>query len=309
MRILISGGSGLIGRKLTDVLLAAGHEPAWLGRKAPKSLPAHIRFFSWNPEKLEMAEEAVAWAEAVINLAGASIGETKWNSTGKKQILESRIFSVKTLSAAFSGKKPLKSFVGISGAGFYGKGTRAFREEDVSGGDFPAKVAAAWEKAYQELNESCHPEHFCLLRLGVVLSVEGGALPKILQPFQLGIGSELGDGKQPFNWIHEKDAVQIMKEALQWDGIFNASAPARDTNSSLTRVLGQVLGKSLIFPAVPGMALRILLGDRSSLVLEGNWSDVSGIRAKGFAFAFADLRDALEDLLSPSNALESKISK
>jgi uncharacterized protein (TIGR01777 family) len=298
MKVLLAGGSGMIGKKLTFALQHSGHEVAWLGRKKPAALPGGVLFFEWNPDRLEISKEAVEWPEGVLNLAGASIGETKWNTAGRKQILESRTLSVKTLSRAFAGRSTLKSFVGISGAGYYGKGAKAFREDDDAGKDFPAMVAAEWEKAYQELKESCQPDHFCLLRLGVVLSVEGGALPKILKPFQMGIGSELGDGKQPFNWIHEADAVKIMQAALNWYGIFNASAPARDTNSSLTKALGKVMVKPLILPPVPGFALRMLLGERASLVLEGNFSDISKILSQGFEFQFSDLKTALEDLLS-----------
>ena len=298
MKVLISGGSGLIGRRLSEVLLAAGHQPAWLGRKAPESLPSGIRFFSWNPEKREMEAEAVTWAEAVINLAGASIGENPWNKEGRKLILESRLKTVQTLTHHFSGRGPLRAFTGISGAGFYGPGQRAFREVDAAGSDFPAKVAAEWEKEYHHFQETCKPEHFCLLRLAVVLSKTGGALEKMVLPFRFGAGAVLGSGRQPFNWIHLEDAVQIMACSLEWDGVFNASAPAADDNRELSRQLARVLGRPLLLPPVPGFILKMALGERSSLVLQGNSSNVEKLLGHGYRFRFADLKSALTDLLS-----------
>ena len=297
MKVLISGGSGLIGKRLSEVLLAAGHDVAWLGRKAPESIPAGIRFFSWNPEKLEMAEEAVDWAEAVINLAGASIGENPWNVNGRKLILESRLKTVQTLTKHFSGRGPLKAFTGISGAGYYGPGHHAFLEDEPAGKDFPAMVAAEWEKEYLLFQERCKPEHFCILRLAVVLSKTGGALEKMVMPFRFGAGAVLGNGKQPFNWIHLEDAVQIIACSLEWNGIFNASAPAADDNRELSRQLARVLGRPLLLPPVPGFMLKMALGERSSLVLQGNHSHVQKVIDKGYRFRFPDLNSALTDLL------------
>lgn len=297
MKILIAGGSGLIGRRLSEVLIGSGHQVGWLGRNRPAKLPPGVIFFPWNPETLEISPAAIEWPDALINLAGASIGETPWNREGKKLILESRLISVKTLAAAFSGRKPLKAFVGISGAGYYGPGNHSFTEDDASGKDFPAQVADAWEKEYQDFQEACQPENFAILRLAVVLSRTGGALEKIVRPFRLGAGAVLGDGKQPFNWIHLEDAVQIMACALNWNGVFNASAPATDNNAGLSRILAKILNRPLILPAVPAAVLKIFLGDRSSLVLQGNICNVEKLLAKGYSFRFPDLSSALSDLL------------
>ena len=270
---------------------------AWLGRRRPANLPANIRFFNWNPGKLEMDPEAVLWAEALINLAGASIGETRWTPAGKKLILESRISSVNTLTRHFSGRPPLQAFVGISGAGYYGPGNKPFKETDAAGKDFPAKVAAAWEKAYEEFQEKCRPAHICILRLAVVLAGGGGALPKILLPFRFGTGSELGSGRQAFNWIHLEDAARIIAMSLEWDGIVNISAPSTVNNADLTKAISAAMGIPAFLPAVPAALLRIMLGDRSSLVLEGNQSDVALLLSKGYHFQYPDLGPALKDLL------------
>lgn len=297
MKILISGGSGLLGRKLSIRLQLAGHEVAWLGRSFPKDLPDGIRHFFWQPEKEKIDEAGVEWAEGLVNLAGASIGETRWNKQGRQLILESRLSSVRTLTRAFSKRGPLQSFTGISGAGFYGAGNRRFTEADGPGNDFPARVAARWEEAYEEFRQNCQPGHFSILRMGVVLSAAGGALPEILKPFRAGIGSELGNGRQAFNWIHENDASGLLAESLNWNGIFNASAPAEDTNASLSRLLNNILGKPAFLPAVPAFVLKLMLGERSALVLQGNFSNVSKVQNLGYQFEFPYLEDALRDLL------------
>jgi uncharacterized protein (TIGR01777 family) len=256
-----------------------------------------VSFFQWDPDQLEIEPAAVEWAEAVVNLAGASIGETRWNETGKKRILESRLFTVRTLSKAFSGRNPLKAFVGISGAGFYGPGNHAFGEEEAAGVDFPARVAWDWEKEYQQFRQACKPEHFTVLRMAVVLSKKGGALEKIIQPFRFGAGAILGNGRQPFNWIHLEDTVQIIARALEWNGIFNASAPATDNNAELSRLVAGLLKRPIILPPVPAFLLRTFLGDRASLVLEGNFSNTDKLLQTGYKFRFPELQSALSDLL------------
>ena len=296
MRVLISGGSGLLGRKVTEKLQASGHEIAWLGRRKPADLPAGVLFFLWNPVSEAMDPEAVGWAEGLINLAGASIGETRWDKAGRELILESRLSSVRTLIRHFSGREPLQTFCGISGAGYYGPGTQKFLESDPAGRDFPAQVAAKWEGSYEAFRLKCRPVHFSIVRMAVVLARQGGALPKIIQPFKMGIGAVLGNGKQPFNWIHLEDAAGVFGFLLLRDGIFNASAPAADTNATMTNVLAGVLKKPLLLPAVPAFVLQLALGDRSSLVLKGNFSDVSALQQAGFRYQFPELQEALEDL-------------
>lgn len=298
MKVLIAGGSGLLGKKLSDILITQGHEVAWLSRQKSKHA-ATIRLFHWNPDKYFIEPEAINWAEALINLAGASIGETKWTRSGKEEILRSRTKSVETLTNCFIKRpEPLEAFCGISGAGYYGKGDFAFKEADSPGLDFPARVAKEWEDCYLEFQSQCKPKHFSIIRMAVVLSLEGGALPKIIQPIRLGIGSDLGNGKQPFNWIHITDACSILCESLLWDGIFNASAPEKTNNHTLTNSIASILQKPIILPAVPAFALKLVLGERATLVLEGNHSDVSKLIKQSFKFSYPDLNSALIQILS-----------
>lgn len=296
MNVLISGGSGMLGTAITGLLLEEGHSVAWLTRRqSPVGLP--VRLFVWDPENDKIDPEAIQWAEAVINLAGASIGETHWTTKGKDLILHSRLASVRTLENAIRKRQiPLHSFVGVSGAGYYGPSEQPKLESDPHGKDFPAVVARKWEDAYEKI-QSLKPAHFSVLRLAVVLSDRGGALPKIVQPIQWGVGSSLGTGRQPFNWIHLNDAARIFTEALYWNGVYNASAPSGSTNEELTRLVARILNRPLLLPAVPAFALKLALGDRSSLVLEGNRSNVSKLLKTGFTFQFPDLEGALKDLL------------
>jgi NAD dependent epimerase/dehydratase family enzyme len=171
------------------------------------------------------------------------------------------------------------------------------RVEDPAGSDFPAMVAEKWEMAYAEFQQQCKPEHFSVIRMAVVLSVKGGALLKILAPFRLGFGAVLGNGKQPFNWIHEADASGILAASLRWNGIFNASAPALDNNLRLSQEIARVLKKPIMLPPVPEFVLNLTMGDRASLVLKGNWSDSASTIAAGYRFQFPALGEALDDLL------------
>jgi uncharacterized protein (TIGR01777 family) len=298
MKVLIAGGSGMLGKKLSTILISQGHEVAWLSRQKSNHA-ATIRLFHWNPEKFFIEDEGIHWPEAIINLAGASIGETKWTLSGKEEILRSRTKSVQTLTNCFRKREePLQAFCGISGAGYYGKGDFAFKETDAPGKDFPARVAKEWEDCYMQFNSQCKPKHFSIIRMSVVLAAEGGAFPKIAQPIRLGIGADLGNGKQPINWIHIADACSILSESLNWDGIFNASAPEQTNNHKLTIAIANILNKRIIMPAVPAFALRLVLGDRASLILEGNHSDVSKLIKQGFKFSYPDLNSALIQILS-----------
>ncbi len=296
MNVLIAGGSGLLGRQITKILIEQGHNVGWLTRTI-KSESDNIKQYQWNPSEKQVDQTAIDWSDAIINLAGESIGEVSWTTSGKERILGSRIDSVRVLAdAIYKRTTPLTSFVGVSGAGYYGSSSIPKKESDGAGSDFPATVALKWETEYHKIQET-KPEHFAILRLAVVLSMEGGALPKIVQPIRWGIGSSLGTGNQPFNWIHLEDAARIFTEALKWNGVFNVSAPGSINNRELTEVIAHQLKKPLILPSVPSFILKLALGDRSGLVLEGNISDLSKLENTGYQFRFRTIKSAIENLL------------
>ena len=296
MNVLVAGGSGMLGQEISKILLANGDKVAWLSRFSTIQIN-DIPVFLWDPSKNEVDQTAIDWSDAIINLAGESIGEISWTKSGKERILRSRIDSVRVLAdAIYKRTTPLTSFVGVSGAGYYGSSSIPKKESDGAGSDFPATVALKWEAEYHKIQES-KPEHFAILRLAVVLSMEGGALPKIVQPIRWGIGSSLGTGNQPFNWIHLEDAARIFTEALKWNGVFNVSAPGSINNRELTEVIARQLKKPLILPSVPSFILKLALGDRSRLVLEGNISDLSKLENTGYQFRFRTIKSAIENLL------------
>jgi len=287
----------MLGRKITEKLITNGHKVAWLGRGQNKNFKGEILFFNWQPDELWLDQSAIEWADAIINLAGASIGETRWNSEGKKLILSSRINSVKTLEIGLLKKNnPLEALVCVSGAGIYGPSEISKKESDPAGSDFPAMVAKSWEKAYNDIPDDRF-KHKTIIRLGVVLSLEGGALPKIMDPIKLGLGAALGSGNQAFNWIHIEDAAEIFVQALHWDGVFNAAAPEKITNKKATEVIAKALDKPLFLPNVPEFALKIFLGERSSLVTKGNYVNVEKIMKTGYAFQFLKFEAAIQDLV------------
>jgi len=296
MKVLIAGGSGMLGKRISQKLLAKGHEVAWLSR-GQKEAPNKIRIFMWKPESNWLDQNSFEWADAVINLAGESIGETKWTDEGKKSILNSRIEAVNTLKAAMKLKgKLLESFVGVSGVGIYGPSKKAKKESDDFGSDFPAKVAIAWEEAYSHINIQL-AKRKCIIRLAVVLSLEGGALPKIMEPIRYGVGAALGSGLQAFNWIHIDDAAEVFCQALEWDGVYNAAAPSEINNKTATKIIAKLMNRPLFLPAVPEFVLRLFLGDRSQLVTTGNLVNIHKLKTIGFQFKYPDFKQAFQNLI------------
>lgn len=300
MKVLIAGGSGFLGRAISKELLDIGHEVAWLSR-SPKVLMKQIPVFVWNPADSTMDSRAWDWAEAVINLAGESIGDTPWTEAGKSKIRNSRLQAVQTLRvSAQKHAVSLKAFVGVSGAGYYGnKGIKTFVETDGPGGSFPALVALDWEKSYAKFEEHVPCGNFCVVRLAVVLDRQNGALPRIQKPFSMGFGATPGTGRQPFNWIHVHDAARLFVEALNWSGTFNFSAPELTVLEEVSQWFRRRYQQWIPQMHLPAWGFRLAMGERSGLILEGNHSNVQAILSKGFTFQFPKLVAALEDLFGP----------
>lgn len=285
----------MIGRMITHFLVENGDHVAWLSR-SPKSSNGKIKHYTWDPKSGFVDQNAIEWATHIINLAGVSIGETRWTSKGKADILNSRIQTVETLVKAVLQKSTaLDGFVGVSGLGYYGPGKEPQKEENNPGTDFPAQVAESWEKAYFRLQ---NVNRVAILRLTVVLSSTGGALPKIMMPIQYGIGAALGNGTQPFSWIHLEDAAHAFVEALNWNGVYNVAAPETLTNKIITQQIAEILHRPIWLPAVPAFVLKLALGDRSGLVLNGTVPDLDKLNQTEFRCHFTKFKDAIADLIS-----------
>jgi uncharacterized protein (TIGR01777 family) len=274
VRITITGGTGLIGSKLTARLRERGDEVTTLSLRRDELAP-----------KLE-------GRDAVVHLAGENLAQ-RWTDAAKREILESRVQGTRRLVEALPDS--VKTLVSASAVGYYGpRGTEEVTEDDPPGDDFPARVCLAWER---EANAA--DVRVVTIRTGVVLDASGGALAKMLLPFKLGIGGPVAGGKQYMPWIHIDDLVGIYVAALDhadWAGPVNATAPNPATNAEFSKALGRALHRPAVLP-IPGVALRALYGEMAVIVTTGQRAVPRKALAHGHEFGHPDLDEALNNAL------------
>ena len=300
MRVIITGGGGLIGRALTTSLTKDGHEVIILSRtpQALKNLPVGARAEKWDGKTAQGWGALVNGADAIVNLAGATISE-RWTAAHKKEIRQSRADAGKAIVEAVKAaeKKPLV-VIQSSAVGYYGpRGTEEITEDSKAGNDFLASVCQDWEASTAELDQM--GVRRAIIRTGVVLDKHGGALPRMVMPIKLFIGGPLGSGHQYFPWIHLQDEVA----AIRWlidnpnaRGVYNLSAPQPLTNKAFTQAIGKVLGRPAFMP-VPAFALKILFGEMATLLLDGQREVPARPVKDGFQFKFTNAEAALRDVL------------
>ncbi|GAB3266855.1 TIGR01777 family oxidoreductase [Larkinella harenae] len=300
--VLITGGTGVIGRRLTQLLLQQGFHVSLLSRSAAKKNDPNVTVYQWDIEKGHIDPQAILTADYIIHLAGAAIADERWTDERKQQIMESRTQSTNLLAGALrSGKHHVQSFVSSSAIGYYGgdTGDRPLTESSEGGSDFIAQVVRAWERSIDEV--AALGIRTVKLRTGIVLTMEGGALPKLVQPIRLGLGAPLGSGQQYLSWIHIDDLCRMYIQAItdeRWQGIYNAVADRPVTNAAFTRQIVQILNKPFFLPNVPSFALRLLFGEMATVVLGGNYVLNKRVREEtSFRYSFNDLALALKDLL------------
>jgi uncharacterized protein (TIGR01777 family) len=288
MRIGITGASGLLGRELTTALRTAGHVVMRIGRGRDSDIV-------WNPAANQLDAAACAGIEAFINLAGASVGE-RWTAEHKRAIRESRVQATELIARTAAALSPRpRLLINASAVGIYGDaGDAVCDEETPAGRDFLADVGVVWERAADPARAAgIRTIH---LRLGVVLSRHGGALPRMLPAFKLGAGGPLGGGRQWMSWVALEDVVGIVRFALDHDalsGPVNAVAPAPVTNADFTRALGRAVHRPALFP-VPALALKLMFGEMAEGTLLVSQRVVPRrLLAAGYAFRFPDLDSAL----------------
>ncbi|NQV42694.1 MAG: TIGR01777 family protein [Candidatus Marinimicrobia bacterium] len=297
--VLISGGTGLVGQRLSAALSERGYEVMLLSRKNASSLKYST--YTWNPEEQEIAHEAIARADYVVNLAGVNISEKKWTNTRKQEIADSRVKSGQLLTNSIrENNKKIKAFISASAVGYYGAETseKVFSENDSPASDFLGNTCETWEKPAGEISKL--GIRSVILRIGVVLAREGGALPKMMLPIKYGVGSALGDGKQYIPWIHIDDLVGILIQSIEAEGMngsYNAVAPESTNNESFMRLVANILKKPFFLPKVPATILRMLLGEMAVIVLEGSRVSAEKIIESGYKFVYPELNAALRDLL------------
>lgn len=295
MKIAISGGSGLIGRRLMKALAADGHSLRVFSRHAGTNLPNGVGISTWDPVKGEPPSESLDGTDAVVHLAGEPVAQ-RWSDDVKRRIRDSRIIGTDNLVRAMSKvAAPPRVLVCASAIGYYGdRGDEVLTEESGPGTGFLADVCVAWEKAAQAAE--AFGTRVARVRIGIVLDARGGALAKMLPPFRMGVGGRIGSGRQWMSWIHIEDLVGIFRFALaqQVSGAVNGVAPNPVRNAEFTRLLGAALHRPALLP-VPALALKAVFGEMSE-VLTASQRVVSKA-ADGVAFRFPRLDAALTELL------------
>lgn len=292
--VLVTGASGMVGKSLAAFLTTGGHRVRRLVRHAPRNGDE----FRWDPERGELDPAALDGVHAVVHLAGENIAGRRWSDAQKARILGSRIAGTRLLVDALrAAKRAPRTFVCASAVGIYGdRGDELLTEQSAPGTGFLAEVCAQWE------GEARRAEHVrsVQLRFGVVLSPAGGALAKMLLPFQLGAGGRIGNGRQWMSWIALDDAVGAIHHALfaeALEGPVNAVAPQAVTNAEYTRTLGRVLRRPAILP-MPAFAARLAFGELANeLLLASQRVQSTRLQQTGYGFAYPELEGALRHQL------------
>jgi uncharacterized protein len=301
-RIIVTGATGLIGRKLVDSLISRGDEVTIFSRDAEKAkliFPKAKECVEWNYRKPELWKSKLENRDAVVHLSGANLFSKRWNESFKKEILESREVSTKNLVEAIgkSQSKPLV-LISASGVGYYGDcGDNILMEESAAGIDFLADVCKLWE------SEARKVEQFGIrsvqIRTGLVLSAEDGALKQMLTPFNFFVGGPLGNGKQWSSWLHIDDIVGIYIHSIdckELSGAVNAASPNPVRMKEFANTLGKVLRRPSLFP-VPKFILKIVVGKAAEVVLASQRINSKKISDNGYKCKFENLKEALKDLL------------
>uniref|UniRef100_A0A1D1ZZ05 Epimerase family protein SDR39U1-like protein, chloroplastic n=1 Tax=Auxenochlorella protothecoides TaxID=3075 RepID=A0A1D1ZZ05_AUXPR len=296
--VAVAGATGLIGSGLVPRLQEEGYEVRVLTRDAPTARDKLSRIRGLRFAEPPEWSAAVAGTAGVINLAGEPIA-TRWSPTVKAEVKRSRLQTTNRLVAIMNGLPEAQrppAFISASAVGYYGTSERAtFNEQSGGGTDFLAEVCKEWESAAQRANT-----RVVILRNGIVLSKEGGALGRMIPMFSLFAGGPLGSGQQWCSWIHRDDVVGILMAALkdeQWSGVYNATAPSPVRMGQLCSELGAAMGRPALLP-VPDFAIRLLLGEGATVVLDGQ--RVLPLRAQeaGYDFKFSQVGDALRQIMS-----------
>jgi uncharacterized protein (TIGR01777 family) len=301
LRVFIAGGTGLVGRHLIKQLVARGDEVVCLTRNpdlVAESLPSSVHIIGGNPVIPGDWQAEIRDCDAVVNLAGQSVADGFWTGKTKRGIRRSRLSTTFNIVQALEERVKPAVLVNASATGFYGdRGEEALREDSEAGHGFLARLACEWEHTAQQAESD--QVRVVVVRIGVVLAREGGALPKMAGPFKLGLGGPLGSGRQYFPWIHISDLVRVILFALDQEDIsgpVNACVPDPPTQREFARDLGRALGKRAALPA-PAFALKLLLGEKAQILLASQRVVPAVLKAAGFKFRHGDIPGALSDLL------------
>ncbi len=296
MRVFVTGATGLIGKALTASLLGDGHQVVALSRGAAPALPGGVERVQGDPAQPGAWQERLAGCEACVNLAGEPVAGRRWSAARKEAIRQSRVEAARNVAAVIAERGPAVLVQG-SAVGFYGsRGDEELTEGSAAGTGFLAEVCQAWEEAARP---AARRARLVLLRTGIVLARDGGALPQMALPFKLFAGGPIGDGAFWQPWIHLVDQVALIRWALaepRAEGPVNAAAPAPARNRDLARAIGAALSRPSFLPT-PALAVRLAVGEMAEVVTASQRVLPRKAEALGFRFTHADLGAALRDLL------------
>ena len=307
MKVAITGATGFVGRRLVERLIQEGHETVLFVRDAAKAQKIFNQFsapsidlVTYTPKESGSWQPILADCDGVVNLAGEPLFDERWNSNSKKEIVDSRaIGTEKVVEAISNAEKKPQVMVSASAVGYYGTSeTETFNETSSPGSDFLAKVCTAWESAAQKVKDQ--GVRLGIVRIGIVLGPKGGALARMLPPFEMFGGGPIGTGKQWVPWVHRDDLVNLIIQILTqpaMEGVFNATSPNPQRMTDFSKTLGSVIKRPSWLP-VPGFALELLLGEAAQVVLEGQNVQPKHTIASGFQFKYPTLKGALEEILN-----------
>jgi uncharacterized protein (TIGR01777 family) len=298
--VLITGGSGLIGRYLTSVLLSKGYKVSHLSRKTGQ--PGTARVFSWDPELNIIAPQVFEGVDYLIHLAGANIGEKRWTRKRKEKIQTSRVDSCRFLYKTINDNGiRLKAFISASAIGYYGSVTsdKIFKEDDLPAADFLGTTCKMWEEAADLFGKS--GIRTVKIRTAVVLEKTDSALSKLMKPARFGFLVQTGNGRQYMPWIHIDDLCNIYLKAVSdpgMEGAYNAVSPRHVTGREFINTLATVMKRNVFPIPVPAILLRAALGEMADVILKGSRASSEKIKNAGYNFIFGNLQDALINVIN-----------
>jgi len=299
--ILITGGTGLVGNALTRVLLSKGYSVIVLTRQKDKqSTVPNLSYAHWDIDNMVIDEQAFAQVTHIIHLAGAGVADERWTKKRKQEIIDSRVKSGQLLVQSLKAiPNKVQSFISASAIGWYGADLEVpnpnpFKEDDKPANDFLGRACQLWEESTKPVGEM--GKRLAHIRIGIVLSKNGGALKEFIKPQKFGVAAILGNGKQIISWIHIDDLVNIFITAIENEtiqGTYNAVAPNPVSNKELTIALAKARGKFYIPVHIPSFLLKLVLGEMSVEVLKSTTVSAEKLLATGFQFNNDNIEDAL----------------